>query len=250
MQPGKGPINTSTDEQQEVENYNNASISKFHLARTHTLYSKVIKVGQRAARCQSSKLLHHSARWYRKPIHRISRPWLPLLGAVAVLLLISSLSHRNRKEERETDGKSGEWRARDTMLTAPFLLLLIPSLSVSLLYSACSLAVREHERAEAHNQSDNTVYKWWRTMGANHKEFWEQGHSLLLLRVAPACRTHRYTSACWDWPVPERKRERVKEWERKLLYNTVNVKMTINCFLFITIKYTCTQAQCQKSSYN
>lgn len=34
----------------------------------------------------------------------------------------------------------------------------------------------ECERAEAHNQSDNTVYKWWRTMEDNHKEFWEQGH--------------------------------------------------------------------------
>ncbi|CAG03189.1 unnamed protein product [Tetraodon nigroviridis] len=28
---------------------------------------------------------------------------------MAVLLLISSLSHRNRKEEKETDGKAGEW---------------------------------------------------------------------------------------------------------------------------------------------
>lgn len=32
------------------------------------------------------------------------------------------------------------------------------------------------ERAEAHNQSDNTVYKCCRTMEDNHKEFWEQGH--------------------------------------------------------------------------
>ena len=53
-------------------------------------------------------------------------------------------------------------------------------------------------------------------MEANHKEFWEQGHSLLLLRVAPACRTHRYTSACWDWPVPERERERETRRERDL----------------------------------
>lgn len=37
------------------------------------------------------------------------RPWLPLLGAAAELLVICSLSHRNRKEERETDGKAGEW---------------------------------------------------------------------------------------------------------------------------------------------
>ena len=29
-----------------------------------------------------------------------------------MLLLICSLSHRNRKEERETDGKAGEWRAK------------------------------------------------------------------------------------------------------------------------------------------
>lgn len=117
----------------------------FLLVHSHTplrsLCTKVIKVSQLAARCQSSKLLHHSARWYLKPIHRISRPWLPLLGAVAVLLLICSLSHRNRKEERETDGKPGEWQARDTMLTAPFLLLLILSTSVSLLCSGRSLAV-------------------------------------------------------------------------------------------------------------
>lgn len=119
------------------QNYNNTVNSDLHIhTLAHTLCTKVIKVSQQAARCQSSKLLHHSARWYLKPIHRISRPWLPLLGAVPVLLLICSLSHRNRKEERETDGKAGEWRARDTMLTAPFLLLLILSPSVSPLCSA------------------------------------------------------------------------------------------------------------------
>lgn len=174
-----------------------------HTVHIHTHWTEVIKVSQWAARCQSSKLLRHSARWYLKPIHRIYRAWLPLLGAVPVLLLICSLSHKNRKEERETDGKAGEWRARDTMLTAPFLLLIL-SPCVSPLCSARSLA---RPWSETHNQSDNTVYKWRWTMEANHKEFWEQGHSLLLLRVAPACRTHRYTSACWDWPVPERERE-------------------------------------------
>lgn len=60
------------------------------------------------------------------------------------------------------------------------------------------LGVRERERAEAHNQSDNTVYKWLRTMEANHKEFWEHSHRPLLFRVAPACQTHRYTSAGLD----------------------------------------------------
>lgn len=172
----------------------------------HWVCTKVIKVIQQAARCQSSKLLHHSARWYLKLIHHISRPWLPLLGAVAVLLLICSLSHRNRKEERETDGKAGEWRERDTMLTAPFL--LIHFTSVPLLCSTRFLAVlevRERAQAEAHNQSDNTVYKCLRTMEANHKEFWEHSHRLLLLWVAPECQTHRYTSAGWDWPVPERR---------------------------------------------
>lgn len=144
----------------------------------------------------------------------------PIKGAVALLLLICSLSHRNRKEEKETDGKVGEWPARDTMLTAPFLLFLIPSPSVSSPCSAPSLAVRRERRAaEAHNQSDNTVYKWRRTMEANHKEFWEQQHSLLLHRVAPASRAHGYTSACRDWPEPGREREwqiiqRYESWGR------------------------------------
>lgn len=45
------------------------------------------------------------------PIHHIAPARLPLL-------LICSLSHRNRKEDKETDGRAGEWLVRDTMLTA------------------------------------------------------------------------------------------------------------------------------------
>lgn len=104
-----------------------------------------------------------------------------------MLLLISSLSHRNRKEEKETDGKAGEWRARDTMLT-PFLLLLSPSTFVSL-PPLCFLSSNPQNARELRLTISLTILytsaaEQWRTTTKNSGN---RGTALLLLGVAPAC---------------------------------------------------------------
>lgn len=112
-------------------------------------------------------------------------------GAITNLLTIPQ-----KQEGREGNRwKVGEWRARDTMLTAPFLLLHSPSPFVSLL---CLLSSNPRSRREPRLTISLTMLytsggKQWRTTTKNSGN---RGTALLLLGVAPACQTHRYTSAC------------------------------------------------------
>lgn len=117
----------------------NAQLQQPHSIHfAQTLCKQVIKVSLPAARCQSSKLLHHSGRWYLIPIRRISPAMTSSIrsssGAITNLLIIPQ-----KQEGRE--GNRWEGRRMVSMRhNAPFLLFIL-SASISLLHAARSLVI-------------------------------------------------------------------------------------------------------------